>query len=56
MKLKEKEDQSVDSIFLLRMRKKILMEGVTETNIGVEPKGMAIQKLPHLEIYPINNH
>jgi hypothetical protein len=31
MKLKKKEDQSVDSSFLLRIGNKISMEGVTET-------------------------
>jgi hypothetical protein len=38
MKLKKKEDQSVDTLFLLRMRNKISMEGVTETKFGAEPK------------------
>ena len=31
MKFKKKEDQSVDTLFLLRMGNKIPMEGVTET-------------------------
>ena len=57
MKLKKKEDQSVDtSSSLLRMGNKIPMEGVTETNLGVETEGMTIQRLPHLGIYSINNH
>jgi hypothetical protein len=30
MKLKKKEDQSIDTLFLLRKRNKIPMEGVTE--------------------------
>jgi hypothetical protein len=34
MKLKKKEDQSVDTSFLLRMGNKIPMEGVTETKVG----------------------
>jgi hypothetical protein len=34
MKLKKKEDQSVDTLFLLRMGNKIPMEGVTETKFG----------------------
>ena len=38
MKLKEKEDQSVDALFLLRMGNKIPMEGVTETKFGVKIK------------------
>jgi hypothetical protein len=53
MKLK-KEDQSVDSSFLLRMGNKIPMEGVTK--FGAETEGWTIQKLPHLGIHPINNH
>jgi hypothetical protein len=32
MKLKKKEDQSVDTSILLRRENKIPMEGVTETN------------------------
>jgi hypothetical protein len=55
MKLK-KEDQSVDTSFLLRMGNKIPMEGVTETKFGADSEGMAIQRLPHLGIHPINNH
>jgi hypothetical protein len=56
MKLKKKEDQSFDTSFLLRMRNKILMEGVTETKFRAETEGRTIQRLPHLEIHPINNH
>jgi hypothetical protein len=56
MKVKKKEDQSVDTSFLLRMRNKITVEGVTETKFGAEPGGMAIQRLPHLGMHPINNH
>ena len=56
MKLKEKEDQSVDTSFLLRMGNKIPMEGLTETKFRAEPEGTAIQRLPHLGIHPINNH
>jgi hypothetical protein len=56
MKLKEKEDQSVDTLILLRRGNKIPMEGVTETKFRVETEGMTIQKLPHLGIHPINNH
>jgi hypothetical protein len=36
MKLKKKEDQSVDTSFLLRMGNKILMERVTETKFGAK--------------------
>jgi hypothetical protein len=56
MKLKKKEDQSVDTLFLLRMRNKIPMEGVAETKFRAGPEGKTIQRLPHLEIHPINNH
>ena len=54
MKLK-KEDQTLDTSILLRRGNKIPMEGVTETKCGAETEGMTIQKLPHLEIHPINN-
>ena len=56
MKLKKKEDQSVDTLFLLRMRNKIPVEGVTETKFGAETEGRTIQRLPHLGIHPIYNH
>ena len=56
MKLKKKEDQSVDTSSLLRIGNKIPMEGVTEKKFGAEPEGMTIQRLPHLGIHPINNH
>jgi hypothetical protein len=42
MKLKRREDQSVDIPFLLRMGNKIPMEGVTETKFGAGPEGMTI--------------
>jgi hypothetical protein len=45
MKLKNKEDQSVDTLFLLRMGNKIPMEGVTETKCGAETEGKAIHRL-----------
>jgi hypothetical protein len=38
MKLKKNEDQSVDTLPLLR----ITMEGVTETKFGAETKGWTI--------------
>jgi hypothetical protein len=56
VKLKKKEDQSEDTSFPLRMGNKIPMEGVTETKFKAEPEGMTIQRLPHLGIYPTNNH
>jgi hypothetical protein len=48
MKLKKKEDQSVDTSFLIRMGNKIPMERVTETKFRAEMEGRIIQKLPHL--------
>jgi hypothetical protein len=56
MKLKKKEDHSVDTSFLLRMGNKILMEGVTETKFRAEMEGRTIQRLPHLGIHPINSY
>jgi hypothetical protein len=43
MKCKKKEDQSVDTLILLRRGNKILMEEVTETKCGAETEGMTIQ-------------
>jgi hypothetical protein len=56
MKLKKKEDQSVDISVLLRGGNKILIEGVTEKNCGAETEEMTIQRLSHLGIHPIYNH
>jgi hypothetical protein len=56
MKHKKKEDQSVNTSFLLRMGNKIPMEGITETKFGAESEGTTIQRLPHLRIHPINKH
>jgi hypothetical protein len=47
MKLKKKEDQRVDTLFLLRMGSKIPMEGVTETKFRANTEGRTIQRLPH---------
>jgi hypothetical protein len=55
MKLK-KEDQSVDTSFLLRMGNKIPMEEVTETKFTAGTEERTIQRLPHPGIYPIYNH
>jgi hypothetical protein len=49
MKLKKKEDQSVDTLPLLRIGNKTPMEEVTETKFGAETKGWTIERLP----YPI---
>jgi hypothetical protein len=43
MKLKKKEDKSVDTSFLLRIGTKIPMEGIKETKFGAETKGWTIQ-------------
>jgi hypothetical protein len=56
MKLKKKEDQSVDTSFLLRTGNKISMEGVIETKFGGQMEGWSIQRLPHPEIHPIISH
>jgi hypothetical protein len=42
MKLKKNEDQSVDTLPLLRIENKTPMEGVTETKFGTETKGFTI--------------
>jgi hypothetical protein len=51
-----KEDQSMDTSFLLRMGNKIPMERVTETKYGAETERRIIQRLPHPGIHPIYNH
>jgi hypothetical protein len=58
MKLKKKEDQSVDTLILIKRGNKIPREGVTETNFRAETKteGTTIQRLPHLVIHSIYNH
>ena len=38
MKLKKKEGQSVDTLPLLKIGNKTLMEGVTQTKFGAEMK------------------
>jgi hypothetical protein len=42
MKLKKNEDQSVDTLPLLRIGNKTPMKGVTETQFGAEMKGWTI--------------
>jgi hypothetical protein len=42
MKLKMKEDHSVDTLVLLRREIKISMGGYTETKSGAETEGKAI--------------
>jgi hypothetical protein len=53
MKLKKKQDQSVDNLVLLRRENKILEEENTETNCGADTKGKAMQRLPHLVPYTL---
>ena len=56
MKLKKKEDQSVDTLNLLRKGNKIPIEGVIETKFRAKTEEKTIQRLPHPGIHPINNH
>jgi hypothetical protein len=42
MKLKQNEDQNVDTLPLLRIGNKTPMEGFKETNFGAERKGWTI--------------
>jgi hypothetical protein len=46
----------VDISIPLRRGNKIPIESVTETKFREETEGMAIQRLPHLGIHPINHH
>ena len=54
MKLK-KEDQNLD-VSVLIMGNKILTGRNMETKCGAETEGTAIQRLPHVGIYPIHSH
>jgi hypothetical protein len=47
MKLKKKEDQSMDASVLLRRGNKILTGRIMEKKCGAETKEKAIQRLPH---------
>jgi hypothetical protein len=53
MKLKKNEDQSVDTLPLLRIGNKTCMEAFTEPKFGAEMKGWAIKRLLHPGICPI---
>jgi hypothetical protein len=55
-KIKKKENQCVDNLFLLRIGNKIPMERVTETKFGSKMKGWIIKRLPYPEIHPIISH
>ena len=54
MKLKKKEDQSVDTLLLLRMGNKISLEGFTEIMFGSETERQDRRK-DHLETAPLNH-
>ena len=56
MKFKKNEDQSVDTLPLLRNGNKTPMKGVTETKFGAKSKEWTIQRLPHSGIHPIISH
>jgi hypothetical protein len=56
MKLKKKEDQSMDSSLLLRKRNKILTGTNMETKSRAESEGKVIQRLSYLVIHPIYSH
>jgi hypothetical protein len=53
MKLKKKEDQSVDASVILKRGNKMLTEENIETKCREETEGKAIHRLPYLEIHPI---
>jgi hypothetical protein len=52
MKIKMKEDKSVNFSLLLRRGNKILTGGYMETKCRVETEGKAVQRLPHSGIHP----
>ena len=56
MKLKKKEEQSVDASVLLRRGNNIPTGGYIKTMCGAETEGEAIQRLPHLGIHAIYSH
>ena len=55
-KIKKKEDQCMDTSFLLRIGNKIPMKGVTETKFVAKMKGWTIQRLPNPGVHPIISH
>jgi hypothetical protein len=56
MKLKKKEDQSVDTLILLRRWNKTAIEGVAERNCGLETEEMTMQNLNHLGTHSLYTH
>jgi hypothetical protein len=55
MKLKKKEEKSVNTSVLLRRGNKIPTGGDTETKYGAESEEKAIQRLSHLGMQPIHS-
>jgi hypothetical protein len=55
-KIKKREDQRVDTSFLLRVGNKIPMKGLTETKFGAKMKGWTIRRISYLGIHPIISH
>jgi hypothetical protein len=53
MKLRNNEDQGVDTLSLLGIVSKAPMEGATEAEFGAETKGWTIYRLPYKGIHPI---
>jgi hypothetical protein len=56
MKPKKKEDQSMDTSALLRCGIKIHMGGDTETKCRTESERKALQRLSHMQNYPIYSY
>jgi hypothetical protein len=56
MKLKKKEDQSMEDASVLRRRGKIFIGGNMGTKYEAETEGMTIQRFPHLRMHPIYRH
>jgi hypothetical protein len=54
MKLKKKEDQSIDTLVILRRGIKTTMKG--ETKCGTETEGKDIERLSYLGIHPIYSY
>ena len=55
-KIKKREDQWKNTLFLLRIGNKIPMKGVTETKFGAEMERRTIQRMPHPGVHPIISH
>jgi hypothetical protein len=56
LKLKEKDDQCMDTLAFLRRVNQISMKGVAEMKCGAETEGKAMQRLPHLRKHSIYSH